>query len=1352
MQKFTFNFVNSLAKSFKFSTFAFLVLACIPTAFSQPAVSTAPVGVNVQAIQQDINWISIPGGLSDIGVGANGVVWGVNSAQQIYRWTGSTWTQMPGAATRVSVDPQGNAWVVNAAGGIYAWNGSDWAQIPGGLSDIGVGANGVVWGVNSAQQIYRRTGSAWTQMPGAATRVSVDPQGNAWVVNAGGQIYQWVNNNWLQRPGAAKDIAACHDGNIFVVGTDNAPYKWNGSNWDKKSGANLMNIACDAKGMVYATTASQGIVFGMTHATATATATAPAPSPISWVATSGGNIPATAVAAGREANGQAVFLCRAKYGPVNDVHPGKTRREFNGCNIGWGGKEVAVAQYEVAVSIPAGATWQPTTGANIPATAIIGGQEAAGVLAICRANHQGGVHIGKTRAAFNGCNIGWGGREVAIPQYEVLVMASQAVAPAPATATVATAPVTAPQSNPSLQGASQAAKNASDLARNAAVKLANAHIAAAAKQADIQYSEKQIQIAKSEVAKVNGRAAKVGAQQPLRWVKGANTGLAFAGNESNGSQLALCRAGYNGGVFPGKVVNKACNIGVNGAEIAVADYESAVGTLGWQTAANGQSTPNAVIAGKNISKFQWSSLPGAAVDVGAGGDGVAWVINSAEMIYRWNGSNWSQMPGAAKRVAVDGQGNAWVVNAGGQIYQWVNNNWVQRPGALSDIGAGANGVVWGVNSAQQIYRWNGSNWTQMPGAAVRVSVDPDGNAWVVNSAGNIYQWLNNNWIQRPGFAKDVAACGNKDIYVAGTDNNPYKWNGSSWDKMPGGNLLNIACDTKGKLFATLTGQEIAVAGYGSLNPKSDELPVCRALYSGGVHPGKLYAANCVITYAGKEILIPSYQVAVDLGLTAPKLNQYMRNASVNAENKALAVHNRVLNEANAAKNAALIASKEYKDAIARAAIAQTAAGMTPATQVPAGEINYVAMVGGSSNLGRGVTAAGGASVNYGVNGQVTPTGVSGQYTFVAQAGGAVTYGDADYNTTISGLAKYEQSYSGCAGVVDNTACLMASANNTASLSGSVQSNVALGGGTTLTSGATGTLSTGYYGKAGFEAGPRGAAGGAEGHIGYQAKAEANYSIVNDGYGGAGAKAGVSAGGLGGGGFGSATLTDGNLKVEACGEVEFLVGVDLCINGQVNVGGVYEAVSPTVMQGANFLIEEAPGVYRTSSTAVQGAGVVVYKTGDKVVNILANGTVGTSNQVANSSVAVANNIATGTMRAVYSVGGVTAGAANKLVKDGQIAAEVVASDLSRVAVIQDIAKSGANTVVAGMTGVGNTVVSGVTNFGNQVANVGATFGNNFVSGASSAVNTVASGASSAVNTVASGASSAVNAVASVFSGW
>ena len=134
-----------------------------------------------------------------------------------------------------------------------------------------------------------------------------------------------------------------------------------------------------------------------------------------WVATSGSNIPAGAVQAGNEADGTPLYLCRGKYGADNGVHPGKTRAAFNGCNIGWGGKEVAIANYEVLVG------WKATSGSNIPANAVQGGQEAAGALYICRADYQGGKHMGKTRAAFNACNVSWGGKEIQAPNYEVMV-------------------------------------------------------------------------------------------------------------------------------------------------------------------------------------------------------------------------------------------------------------------------------------------------------------------------------------------------------------------------------------------------------------------------------------------------------------------------------------------------------------------------------------------------------------------------------------------------------------------------------------------------------------------------------------------------------------------------------------------------------------------------------------------------------------------------------------------------------------------------------------------------------------------------------------------------------------------
>ena len=68
---------------------------------------------------------------------------------------------------------------------------------------------------------------------------------------------------------------------------------------------------------------------------------------LSWERATNGNVPENALIAGREADGQVLFLCRAKY--RGGVHPGKVRAEFRGCNIPWGGKEISIPEYEVLV-------------------------------------------------------------------------------------------------------------------------------------------------------------------------------------------------------------------------------------------------------------------------------------------------------------------------------------------------------------------------------------------------------------------------------------------------------------------------------------------------------------------------------------------------------------------------------------------------------------------------------------------------------------------------------------------------------------------------------------------------------------------------------------------------------------------------------------------------------------------------------------------------------------------------------------------------------------------------------------------------------------------------------------------
>nr|CRH04936.1 conserved protein of unknown function [include at least 3 DUF3421 domain] [Candidatus Magnetococcus massalia] len=214
----------------------------------------------------------------------------------------------------------------------------------------------------------------------------------------------------------------------------------------------------------------------------------------SWKKASGGFIPPGALKAGNESNRQPLFVCRVNY--RGGVHVGKAARHLRACNIGWGGKEVSVRNYEVLIASEGmsqadnGAGWSQADRGRVPNNATVAGHEAnkAQKLYVCRVSFRGGVHIGKVAPHLRACNIGYGGREIRVGRYEVLTKTGKWV--------------------PSAGG------------------------------------------------KVVPSALK-------------------AGKESNGTPLFICRANFKGGLHVGKVAPhlRACNIGWGGKENGVPKYE-----------------------------------------------------------------------------------------------------------------------------------------------------------------------------------------------------------------------------------------------------------------------------------------------------------------------------------------------------------------------------------------------------------------------------------------------------------------------------------------------------------------------------------------------------------------------------------------------------------------------------------------------------------------------------------------------------------------------------------------------------------------------------------------------------------
>lgn len=109
-----------------------------------------------------------------------------------------------------------------------------------------------------------------------------------------------------------------------------------------------------------------------------------------------------------------LYVCRGNYG--GGIHPGKLIDGM--CNISWGGMEVRLDRYQVLVSSYQ-LSWMPGNDGYVPPNAIPGGGENGHALYICQARFRGGMHTGKLTEQT--CNIGWGGREILIPNYNVLV-------------------------------------------------------------------------------------------------------------------------------------------------------------------------------------------------------------------------------------------------------------------------------------------------------------------------------------------------------------------------------------------------------------------------------------------------------------------------------------------------------------------------------------------------------------------------------------------------------------------------------------------------------------------------------------------------------------------------------------------------------------------------------------------------------------------------------------------------------------------------------------------------------------------------------------------------------------------
>jgi hypothetical protein len=175
------------------------------------------------------NWGRIPGSFARIALGSENTPWAIDNGGKIFRFQGTFWTEQPGTASDIGAGADGSVWILNTEGVPARWMSSskEWRAL------------------NAAPS-------------GKTQRIAVSPDGKPWVVNSDGKVSRYDGKQWLDLPAReAAEIAIGPEGTVYITDPDQHLWRWDsvGRRWDKRNGE-AATVAVGPRGQPWVTTAS----------------------------------------------------------------------------------------------------------------------------------------------------------------------------------------------------------------------------------------------------------------------------------------------------------------------------------------------------------------------------------------------------------------------------------------------------------------------------------------------------------------------------------------------------------------------------------------------------------------------------------------------------------------------------------------------------------------------------------------------------------------------------------------------------------------------------------------------------------------------------------------------------------------------------------------------------------------------------------------------------------------------------------------------------------------------------------------------------------------------------------------
>lgn len=175
----------------------------------------------------------------------------------------------------------------------------------------------------------------------------------------------------------------------------------------------------------------------------------------------------------------------------------------------------------------------------------------------------------------------------------------------------------------------------------------------------------------------------------------------------------------------------------------------------------------------------WNRLPGCAKDIAASSTTV-WAIGCSPVpggytIHYWkNGAGWVRVRGGATNITVDKNGVPWVVNSSNYIYRYNlrSKAWERMPGRAIDISSWHETWVVGTDKKPYIWQSGQQRWAKVDKgfSAERIEAFADarsGYAFALTSKGEIkaFTYTNEKAQTASGCARDIGMAGTNSAII-----------------------------------------------------------------------------------------------------------------------------------------------------------------------------------------------------------------------------------------------------------------------------------------------------------------------------------------------------------------------------------------------------------------------------------------------------------------------------------------------------------------------------------------------------------------------------------------------------------